>query len=149
MDMTHYKSDDITLLLPPFRERVVILLDALKGRGHEPVLFDGLRTPEEAQRNAQKGVGVLNSMHLYGIAADIICGKHGWSCEKADCHFFAALGLEAMKLGLTWGGTWRRRDMPHVQAIAVKDQTRFRRLKPEEREPFVRAILRDEASVAT
>ena len=115
--MPKYKADDPALLLPSFRARVVALLGRLTALGFSPVLKDGLRTAEEALRNARKGTGIVDSMHLYGCAADLICDQHGWDCAKHGCDFFEALGEQAERCGLYWGGRWRKRDLPHVQGI--------------------------------
>lgn len=140
--MTRYKADDIELLVPSFRPVVRRLLDALTARGFSPVPRDTLRTPAEALANAQKGVGIANSMHCYGVAVDVICGAHGWSCRERGCPFFTALGEEAEKLGLTWGGRWRRRDFPHVQAIPVADQGRIRKLGAQGQAAVLDAFVR-------
>lgn len=140
--MSKYRADDLDLLLPSFRKRIDIVIERLRERGYQPVPRDTLRTSAEAAKNAETGVGVANSMHCYGAACDVICDVHGWDCRKHGCQFFAALGEEAEKLGLTWGGRWSRRgrgpDMPHVQGVRVIDQTRFRRLKDAEaRDAFI------------
>jgi len=125
--MTLYKSDDINLLLPSFRERVKWVMSEMKDiHGHGPVLKDGLRTTVEALQNSKKGSGIVDSMHCYGCAADIICGQHGWSCAMHDCRFYFLLGEVAEAYGLVWGGRWVRKDMPHVQGIPVRWQDRMR-----------------------
>lgn len=125
--MTRYRADDIALLLPTFRKLVEELLVLMRTDGFAPVLRDGMRTPAEAKATAARGVGIADSMHCYGIAADIICDEHGWDCARQGCHFFTALGEHAQAIGLTWGGSWPRKDLPHVQAVPVGLQTRVRR----------------------
>jgi hypothetical protein len=139
--VTRHKADDVNLLLPSFRERVVLLLERLAARGYSPVPRDTLRTRAEAARNDEEGRGIKDSMHLYGAAADIICDAHAWSCAQRGCGFYDELGILAEAMGLTWGGRWKRRDMPHVQGVKVGDQPAFRRLKPEQRDAFVAARL--------
>jgi hypothetical protein len=112
------REDDIELLLPTFRERVRSLLARMRALDFSPILFDGLRTPEEALRNSRKKTGIVLSMHLYGCAADIICEDHLWSCQAKKCKFYTKLGQEAGKLGLHWGGSFG--DMPHVQALPFR-----------------------------
>lgn len=139
---TRYRADDVELLLPAFREVAKRLLERLHARDFEPVPRDTLRSRTEAAANARKGTGITDSMHCYGVAMDVICGAHGWACPAKGCAFFEALGEEAEKLGLTWGGRWRRRDLPHVQAVAVFDQGRIRALQTDaERDAFVRGRL--------
>ena len=137
-----YKADDVELLLPSFRPYVERLLAALEALGYPAVPRDTLRTPKEAEANASKGVGVKDSMHCYGAAVDVICATHGWSCHEHGCRFFEVLGEEAERIGLVWGGRWTRGgkgpDLPHVQAVAVKDQSRLRACKSAaERDAFI------------
>lgn len=123
---TRYRSDDINLLLPTFRQKVENLIQTMQAAGFKPILWDGLRTPEEAARNAARGRGIENSMHLYGAAADIICDDHGWDCAKHGCRFFKRLGLAAEKAGFVWGGRFTRVDEPHVQGVTVRKQNEMR-----------------------
>jgi hypothetical protein len=140
------KEDDIELLLPSFRPYVRVLRAVMVRLGYRPCVRETYRTPAQAAANAVKGTGSAKSIHCYGAAADFVCQDHHWDCAKHGCRFFHELGIQAELLGLTWGGRWTRGgrgpDMPHVQAIAVKDQARFRALRPEQRDAFVRARLR-------
>jgi peptidoglycan L-alanyl-D-glutamate endopeptidase CwlK len=52
-------------------------------------------------------------------AADIIDGRYGWLPEAETSGFWKALGEEAKKQGLYWGGDWSTfRDWAHVQLVA-------------------------------
>ena len=110
--MAKYKADDLNPLLPSFRKVVEKLLARMKELGYDPIPFDTLRTTAEAERNAAKGVGISNSIHLYGAAVDIICGKHGWSCTTKKCDFFRAMRREGLVMGLYRGP---EADWPHLQ----------------------------------
>lgn len=121
---SRYKEDDVNLLLPTFRQRVLALLVRMRVRGFDPIVFDTKRTAAEAAANAAKGTGIVNSLHITGAAADIISASKGWS----DPAFFKALGEEARKLWLTWGGTFTKVDGPHVQAIPVSLENSYRTL---------------------
>lgn len=140
--MSRYREDDINLLVRPFRDAVQVLLERMRAAGYRPILRDGLRTREEASKNASKGTGIADSMHCYGVAADIICDVHGWRCDASGCKFFHVLGPKAEALGMTWGGRWRRRDLPHVQAIPVSVQRQIRRAAPAEIEEICAEYLR-------
>lgn len=142
--MRYRKEDDISLLLPSFRRRVEKLLERMRARGFTPVLRDGYRTPKQAAANARRGTGIRQSMHCYGAAADIICGHHGWNHPE----FFRALGQEAERLGLIWGGRWRSRDFPHVQAVRVRDQNALRALPESQWAPFVAGVLKERGHYA-
>lgn len=142
--MAKYRSDDINLLLPTWREKVRELMVRMGELGFKPVLFDGLRTAEEALKNAAKGTGIANSMHLYGCAADLICDVHGWSCHAAGCNFYRVLGAEAEAMGMVWGHRIKPGDYPHVQGVAKAKQNAMRAfgVGPEhagERDAMVRA----------
>lgn len=140
-----YKSDDIKLLLPTMQVRTQLLIDAMVAEGFDVVLFDSVRTPEEAARNFTNGKGIANSVHTYGAAADLICGKHGWSCASNRCKFFTRLGAHAEELGFVWGGRFKRVDQPHVQGVKVgvpQNQLRALGFRPESveaRDALVRA----------
>lgn len=139
--VSRYRSVSLDPLLPSFRERITTLLERLEGMDHKPVAFETLRSPERAAQLAKDGRGIRDSMHLYGAAADIICDQHGWLCASKSCRFYVDLGTQAEALRLTWGGRFKRVDMPHVQALRVADQEVFRRLEPEQRDAFVRVRL--------
>lgn len=107
------KPDDLAGLVPSFRRKVDLLLAVLTRRGFQPVVVDGGRTQAEASANAAHGTGKDNSMHMWGVAADFADRVTAWGDPK----FFDALGAEAKKMGLVWGGDWKKPDRPHVQAI--------------------------------
>lgn len=122
------KSDDTTQLLPAFQVVVAALLARMVALGFDPVVFDAVRTAAEAAKNASAGRGIMGSMHEFGCAADVVCQTHHWDCAKYGCAFYTTLGTEAAKLGLVWGGLWRRRDLVHVQGISVAQQDQMRAL---------------------
>jgi hypothetical protein len=123
---SRYKQDDISLLLPFMQVRVQLLLDRMKELDFKPVLFDGMRTSEEAAKNAAKGTGIVHSVHLLGLAADVICDEHGWQCRAKKCKFYTNLVREAKDLGFVCGADFSSVDEPHVQACFVADQGRLR-----------------------
>lgn len=128
-------SRDPKLLLAPFAAKVESLFNRLRSQGHDPMLFEGYRTPERAQKLSDIGTGIPDSMHCYGGAVDILHSEGWWS---APPEFWDAIGDEAEALGmhlLYRGG--KRRDRPHVQAMAVRDQHRFRAMTGDERLAFV------------
>ena len=117
-------SRDPPLLLPGFAAKVESLFARMRAQGHDPMLWEGYRSPERAQKLSDKGTGIKMSMHCLGAAVDIVDEDDMW---KATPEFWDCLGDEAEALGLTvLYRNGRRRDRPHVQAIPVKDQSRFR-----------------------
>jgi hypothetical protein len=104
-------------LAPAFREQIVVLLQMMEARGHDPVVFETLRLPALQQVYFEEGASrqrdVLKSMHAYGLAADIISQSKGWNYSqqwKDDLREICAT------LGITCGGLWKSIvDWPHVQ----------------------------------
>jgi peptidoglycan L-alanyl-D-glutamate endopeptidase CwlK len=63
--------------------------------------------------NAQKLDGTPNS-----YAADIIDERYAWTGQAESSGFWKALGEEAKKQGLYWGGDWSSfRDWAHIQLV--------------------------------
>jgi D-alanyl-D-alanine carboxypeptidase len=139
--MSKLHEDDIKLLPPTMQLHVQRVLDGLKALGFDPVLFDGLRTREEANKNAVLGRGIKDSVHCYGAAADIICRKHLWQCRAKKCKFYQALRKLAGAEGFVCGGDFHSVDEPHIQAVMVFRQQAFRELPVEARDEAIRAFF--------
>ena len=118
---------DLTKLYPPFKAKIDALQVAL---GPSWRITSAYRSPEEqdklyAQGRTTPGAIVTNargtppqSYHLLGLACDwvkAVNGKADWSPKTFD-----ALGVEARKIGLEWGGAWKFLDLPHTQASGLK-----------------------------
>jgi hypothetical protein len=114
-------------LTPLLRPKVEAVLAALSERGFQPKIFYGWRSVavqlelfkqvnskvKFSFHNAQKPDGTPNS-----FAADVVDQRYGWSEEAKTSGFWAALGEEAKKLHLYWGGDWSNfRDWAHVQLV--------------------------------
>jgi LysM repeat protein len=128
---------------PVFRERLVLLAEALARHGMQTLITDGLRTFAEqdalfAQGRTKPGPRVTNarggqSNHNYGLAVDmfpVINGRvftdvpSGASVEfrRAFHATQDAAGEEAERLGLFWGARFRGIvDTPHIQLLAQTD----------------------------
>lgn len=131
--------NDMDLLLPSFRYAVEEVLDIMRRAGHDPFVFETWRSPERVALLVQRGTGSANSMHSHGVAADIISISRRW---KASAAFWRDLQAAAEVKGLTSGATFRsRRDLPHVQAISVKQQTSFLAIPPSARESWLHARI--------
>lgn len=118
-------------LLPPFARKIEKLFQRMRARGFKPMLWEGYRSPQRAAALASKegSTAIKRSMHIHGAAVDIVDADRLWNASPA---FWSALGEEARKLGLTWGGVWRSKDRPHVQAVTVAEQPAFRRMSDRE-----------------
>lgn len=111
-------------LAPKFRARVEDVLHAMKLRGLDAIVAETLRTDERQEflygfgRDYDDGRGIVThsraatSWHRYGLACDIISQSAEWDARP---QWWQALGEEARRCGLAWGGDWRMKDLPHVQ----------------------------------
>lgn len=148
--MNRYRADDLTLLLPSFRAKMELVIADMRALGYDIVPFDTLRTEKEAAKYAAKGVGSKRSMHIYGVACDCICGKHGWACREHKCKFFDDYGRVVEARNLVWGGNFDRDpltddrldDRPHAQGCTVGQQNAVRAISdPVKRDAYVAARL--------
>jgi hypothetical protein len=74
-------------------------------------LGEAYRTPEQAELNAKKGIGIANSLHTLRLAMDLNVFRHGiWLTHSMD---LAELGLEWERMGGTWGGRFKKPDGNH------------------------------------
>jgi peptidoglycan L-alanyl-D-glutamate endopeptidase CwlK len=121
---------DPHLLLPGFADRVELLFGALGARGLWPLLWEGYRSPERALELSKRGTGIALSMHCLGAAVDVVHHTKLWSPPKS---FWDALGEEAERLGLIWGGRFSHPDKPHVQAIPWQEEDAFRAMSYDQR----------------
>jgi peptidoglycan L-alanyl-D-glutamate endopeptidase CwlK len=112
---------------PLLRPKVQTVIAALQTQEFQPKIFYGWRSVavqlelykkgnskvKFSFHNAQKPDGTPNS-----YAADIVDSRYGWSDKAESSGFWKALGAEAKKQGLYWGGDWSSfRDWAHVQLV--------------------------------
>ena len=118
---------------PELARRVRTLIDNLAKAGMQIEVVQGLRTFAEqdalfAQGRTKPGKVVTNarggqSNHNYGLAVDVVPfndNKPNWDAPNS---IWVAIGAEAEKLGLEWGGNWKKFiDKPHIQmpGLSVK-----------------------------
>jgi len=117
---------DLDRLAPTFRAELEGTLRDVREAGFSPLLWETIRSPERARWLKERGRSKAGerSMHVLGIAADVICEEHHWGCPRG-CGFYDALQTAAERRGLTSGRSWGW-DSPHVQAIPVAMQDRAR-----------------------
>lgn len=116
---------DWNKLDPRFLQPLLLTLARLEERGYTFALLEGYRSPERQEVLAGMGSHVTNarafqSKHQFGRAADIapirdgrlvISERDPWAMGA-----YQALGEEAEKAGLTWGGRWWFKDYGHLEA---------------------------------
>ncbi|MBD0372614.1 MAG: peptidoglycan-binding protein [Pyrinomonadaceae bacterium] len=111
---------------PALATRIETLLVSLAQHGLQVEVVQGLRTFAEqdalfAQGRTKPGPVVTRarggqSNHNYGLAVDLVPFNNGQPNWNAPLGVWTTIGREAEKLGLEWGGDWRKFvDKPHVQ----------------------------------
>ncbi len=110
---------------PDFTQRLLRVMKIMKERyGYEMVLLEGFRSAERQAKLAALGssvtqAGAYMSYHQYGLAADcafmqdnkiVISELDPWAM-----HGYELYGQVAESVGLRWGGTWKMRDLGHVE----------------------------------
>jgi peptidoglycan L-alanyl-D-glutamate endopeptidase CwlK len=111
---------------PTLAARIETLLNNLTQLGFQVEVVQGLRTFAEqdalfAQGRSRPGMIVTRarggqSNHNYGLAVDVVPFNNGQPNWNAPMGVWTTIGSEAHKLGLEWGGDWRKFvDKPHIQ----------------------------------
>ncbi len=144
-DLSQWSSDSarwpqekkLRSMHPDLRRKVEAVLQALKGRGFQPTVFYGWRSVAVQMQLYFKGNSKVkfsfhNAQHPDGTpnahAADIVDCRFGWAPEAEQTGFWKALGQEAKKQGLVWGGDWVTfRDWAHVQLVPNGELARVKR----------------------
>ena len=128
------RVSSLDVLAPGFRRRWLRVDGWMRAGGHEPLVWETVRTNERQiylyrfGREWDDGRGVVTNVyeaddgwHFYGLALDVICRRRLW---KATPSFWRALQTACAQEGLRWGGDWnmngdcgdeRLLDRPHVQ----------------------------------
>ena len=81
--------------------------------GYEVQLEEVLRRKTVAEENAKTGVGIANSLHLIGLAADLSLFINGQ--YQSDSAAYTQLGLYWERMGddHKWGGRFKNVDGNH------------------------------------
>jgi len=81
-----------------------------------------LRTPEQAQRNADKGLGISNSLHIDGLAADLYLSVRDEPLAETPAAY-AVMGelWKSMGADHRWGGDFRKgnRPAPDIYHVSI------------------------------
>jgi hypothetical protein len=129
---------DLGALLPCFRPRAELLLERLARRGYLVQAWETLRTQARVNVLVARGTGSQHSVHRWGAALDIVeADKTPWVANRLG--LWEAIGEEAERLGLVWGGHFRsRKDYPHVHALETRYDRAVARVPAEQRDAWVR-----------
>lgn len=111
-----------------FAAKVLQVFDRLRERGYTFALLEGYRSPERQDVLAAMGSHVTSakafqSKHQYGMAVDVaplrdqrfvVSERDPWAMAA-----YLALGEEAARAGLDWGGRWWFKDYGHIELAAA------------------------------
>jgi len=119
---------DFTLLYPPFRARLKMMLLLLSASGHRFVVTEGFRTYTRQNELFNQGrvdnqprvtdARPGQSPHNFGLAVDVCLDadasrpglQPNWENEA-----YEPLREACASFSLLWGGTWSKPDRPHIQ----------------------------------
>lgn len=107
-----------------FMGAALAVFSRMEARGYPLALLEGYRSPGRQDALADSSVLVTNarayqSKHQFGLALDaapvrdgrlVISENDPWALAA-----YRALGEEAEKAGLVWGGRWKLRDYGHIE----------------------------------
>lgn len=108
-----------------FMQKLLQAYQLMKDRhGYDMALLEGYRSPERQDELAAMGSHVTSasayqSYHQFGLAADsafmrdgklVISEKDAWAMRG-----YELFGQVAAEVGLVWGGSWKMRDLGHVE----------------------------------
>lgn len=111
---------DIDELLPAAREACRAFIEVCKYEGLSDIIITETYRSQERQnylysqgreRPGQVVTWTKNSNHTSRQAWDICFQKTGYS----ELGKFYKAGAVADRLGITWGGNWKKQDLPHFQ----------------------------------
>lgn len=103
---------DLNALHPYFRDKVIALIRACKAKGIDLAVVETYRTRAKQGEYKSMGKGFTNSgagrsKHQYGLAVDVVPvvkGRFAWN----NTTLWRKVGMTGEKLGLRWGGRWRK-----------------------------------------
>lgn len=113
---------DPSKLLLGFRAKLARVFQRMEAQGFRPILWEGRRSANRAKRLDTRGTGIKQSLHRYGIAADVVDRDLLWNAPKT---FWDALTSASLAEGLYPGSQFTDPDPDHVQAISPKQTPKF------------------------
>ncbi|HMG92418.1 MAG TPA: M15 family metallopeptidase [Chryseolinea sp.] len=103
---------DLNSLHPFFRDRIIELIDACRQKGIELAIVETYRTPSKQHEYKTMGKkytssGAGRSKHQYGLAIDLVPIVDSVAIWD-NAALWRKIGVTGEKLGLRWGGRWKK-----------------------------------------
>lgn len=99
-----------------FPLRIARLIEELPSLGYEVAFAEAYRSPEQADQNAAKGIGIKNSLHTLRLAIDLLLFKDGIYLTKSEDYKLAGDFWKSLSWGgaiCCWGGDFAMPDGDH------------------------------------
>jgi hypothetical protein len=87
-----------------FARAVALLIQYATQQGYEVTFGEAWRTPEQAQRNAEAGIGIANSLHIDRLAIDLNLFRDGRWLSSTEAHRPLGEFWESIGDDYHWGG---------------------------------------------
>jgi hypothetical protein len=89
------------------------LIIRVRERGYECAIDQVKRTDAEAKVNAESGKGISNSLHIIGLAGDLLLYKDGKYLKQTEEYEEFGIFWEGLHPLCRWGGRFKRADGNH------------------------------------
>lgn len=76
-------------------------------KGYQVAFDQFKRTQVEANANAEKGSGIVHSLHILGLAGDLLLYKNGVYLSKSEDYEFLGEYWESLADDARWGGRFK------------------------------------------
>ena len=96
-----------------FSHDAALLLFQAEKLGYTAAYDQVKRTQAEADSNAASGAGIKNSLHLLGLAVDLLLYRNGVYLETARDYVELGLWWESLGSDHAWGGRFKNIDANH------------------------------------
>lgn len=94
-------------------ECLALLIFEAGRRGFKCAVDQVKRTQAEANANAASGAGISNSLHLSGLAADVLLYRDGQYLDKTEDYKQLGEYWEQLHPLARWGGRFKKPDGNH------------------------------------
>lgn len=90
-----------------FTHDLALLLNHIIMSGYYCTLGEAYRTPEQAELDAKKGIGIVHSLHTKRLAIDLnLFDKSGKFLDSSDAHAPFGKYWESLDSKNRWGGNF-------------------------------------------
>jgi hypothetical protein len=94
-----------------FAVNVAKLILFINEQGHTCRFGEAWRTPEQAKWNAERGIGIVNSLHCDRLAVDLLLSKDGVWITTREPYIPFGQYWESLNSLNRWGGDWNNNEI--------------------------------------